>query len=92
MSCYRAAFAWAYEASGRRPKGLPLRNRLADVFSLGWRGGAAAAAPMAGAVEDGGSGTGGETQRGDVFDAQDLKALQALSGALRKAGVTIDDP
>ena len=50
---------------------------------------------MAGSAEDGGRNSeaaAASTQPGDVFDAEDLKALQALSGALRKAGVTIEDP
>lgn len=87
----RAAFAWAFEAAGKAPPGAPLLDRLNNILTFGR--GPAIAPKMSGAPEEGGTRPGGGgTKPGDLFDAEDLKALQALSGALRKAGVTIDDP
>ena len=45
------------------------------------------AGPGAGTSSSGGGGVGEE----DLFDSEDLAALQTLSGVLRKAGVTIED-
>jgi len=90
----RAAFSWAYEATGRSPSAPGLWSRLTNLLASGRAvRPTAGGAPTAGAAADGGRGgsrAATETQPEDLFDAEDLKALQALSGALRRAGVTID--
>lgn len=47
-----------------------------------------------GACRGGGTSSsgGGGVAEEDLFDSEDLAALQTLSGVLRKAGVTIEDP
>lgn len=73
----RAAFAWAYEAAGMKSPvraGLLSRVRAAVGLSSG------------GGFRRGGAGK----EEEDLFDSEDLKALQTLSKILNKVGVTID--